>query len=265
MKKPESQVCKDVVCSQVDIGQKQGCGTSNVEDEVSFPEDNIEIERMEWVEDNTMGANLWEKIKMAFSWNDNLLAAASRDRTASVWNVPKGKHLYDVERKNMGIQWIGFSADDSLFLTSSHSTSEAWNANDGTMVGSIESIARAAGYLEDRTLLAIGDDADNTLIKWNSIDATSEVLWPGMIGYPVAISRDEQLLAVYVRDLFIDDEWKEIYRVEVWDLPSKTKLTSIDGVLAEGYTFTPANDALLITLYRGGLRREAVQVRMTLS
>ncbi len=196
-----------------------------------------------------------EIFAMAFSWNDNLLAAASRDRTASVWNVPKGKHLYDVERKNMGIQWIGFSADDSLFLTSSHSTSEAWNANDGTMVGSIESIARAAGYLEDRTLLAIGDDADNTLIKWNSIDATSEVLWPGMIGYPVAISRDEQLLAVYVRDLFIDDEWKEIYRVEVWDLPSKTKLTSIDGVLAEGYTFTPANDALLITLYRGGLRR----------
>ena len=70
MKKPESQVSKDVVCSQGDIGQKQGCGTSNLEDEVSFPEDNIEMDRMEWIEDNTMGANLWEKIKMAFSWND---------------------------------------------------------------------------------------------------------------------------------------------------------------------------------------------------
>ena len=69
-KKPESQVCKDVVCSQGDIGQKQGCGTSNLEDLVSFPEDNIEMDRMEWIEDNTTGANLWEKIKMAFSWND---------------------------------------------------------------------------------------------------------------------------------------------------------------------------------------------------
>ncbi|MFN3150199.1 SHD1 domain-containing protein [Bremerella sp.] len=196
-----------------------------------------------------------EIFAMAFSWNDDLLAAAGRDRTASIWSVPKGKHLYDVERKNMGIHWIGFSADDSLLLTSSHSTSEAWNASDGTMVGSIESVARAAGYLEDRTLIAIGDDADNTLIKWNSIDATSELLWPGLIGYPVAISRDGQLLAIYVRDLFIDNEWKEIYRVEVWDLPSKTKLTSVDGILDEGYAFTPANDALLITLYRGGLRR----------
>ncbi|WP_158261428.1 MULTISPECIES: SHD1 domain-containing protein [Pirellulaceae] len=192
---------------------------------------------------------------MAFSWKDDRLAVASRDRTASVWSVPDGKHLYHVERKNMGIQWVGFSADDSLLLTSSNSTSEAWNASDGTMVGSIESIARAADYLEDRSLVGIGDDADNTLIKWNSIDATSEVLWPGMIGYPVAISQDGQLLAIYVRDLYIDDEWKEIYRVEVWNLTTKTKLTSVDGILDEGYVFTPEKDALLIALYRGGLRR----------
>jgi len=192
---------------------------------------------------------------MAFSWNDDRLVAASRDRSASVWRVPTGKHLYDVEQKNMGIQWVGFSADDSLLLTSSNSNTEAWNASDGTKIGSVESIARAAGYLEDRTLIAIGDDADNTLIKWNSIDATSEVLWPGMIGHPVAISRDGQLLATFVRDLFIDNDWKEIYRVEVWDLPSKTKLTSVDGILDEGYAFTPENDALLISLYRGGLRR----------
>lgn len=192
---------------------------------------------------------------MAFSWKGDRLAAASNDRTATIWNAAEGEKLYDIEKKNMGIQWIGFSADDSLVITSSNASATAFDASDGSLIGEIESIDRPGGYLNDRSLIAVGDDENNTLIKWDSTNATSEIVWPGMVGYPVAVSPDGSLVATYVRNLFVDNERKDVYRVEIWDLSTKTKLTSVDGILVEEFDFTPEKDALLITMYRGGLRK----------
>ena len=66
----QSHVCMDLHCSKVDIEQK---GSQSSHHRVSFAENNIEINpstREEAVDENRTHTNLWNKIKMAFSWND---------------------------------------------------------------------------------------------------------------------------------------------------------------------------------------------------
>ena len=66
----QSHVCTDLHYSKVDIEQK---GIPSYHHRVSFAENNIEINpstREEAVDENRTHTNLWNKIKMAFSWND---------------------------------------------------------------------------------------------------------------------------------------------------------------------------------------------------
>lgn len=193
--------------------------------------------------------------QLVFSWKGDKLGAASEDRAAVVWSVPDGKLLYEVERRHFGIRWLGFTANDSLFLTSSHSTTQAWNATDGSLVGNVESLATVAGVLADRSLVASSNDVDNTLIKWNSADVSSEELWPRMMGVPLAVSRDGKFLVTYTQEMFIENERVAIHRLEVWDLPEKKKLASKDRYTGKHYHFSPSEDALLIVDFQGGFSR----------
>ena len=66
----QSHFCTDLHCSKMDKEQK---GSQSSHHRVSFAENNIEINpstREEAVDENRTHTNLWNKIKMAFSWND---------------------------------------------------------------------------------------------------------------------------------------------------------------------------------------------------
>ncbi len=198
---------------------------------------------------------------LAFSWKDDRLAAASRGRTASVWSIPEGKRQFDFAERSVGINWLGFSANDEILITSSGTSTQTRSTNDGTLIGDIESISHVGGVLSDGSLIAIGDDLQNTLIKYKTKNGTAETLWPGMTGHPMAITPDGQLIANFFRDLYIDNQRKEIYRVEIWDLPSRTKLATVDQNIAEKFVFTPSKDALIIVRHHGGLQRVEIPRR----
>jgi len=194
-------------------------------------------------------------VAMAYSWKDDRLVAAGQDWTASVWTVPDGKHLYDIEQKNNGIRWVGFSADDSILIATSYVQTNAFEAADGDKIGGIEAFSHAAGFLEDGTLLAIASDEENTLVRWNSIEATAQPLWRNMAGEPLAVSSDGQLLATRVRNLYVANQRKSMYRIEIWDLPTKTRVMALDGFPAGNFFFTPDKEHLLVTNPNGGLRK----------
>lgn len=207
---------------------------------------------------------VWEKLEcLTYSWADDRLAASSADAACLAWSLPDGKLLYEQKERRGGARWFGFNSDDSMLIAQYYSSASAFSATDGSFIGAIESIENVGGVLDDRSLVVVGREADNHLMKWNSVDATVEELWPRMKGIPVAVSSDGSRLAKYIREEFVDNSRKEVYRVEVWDLPTKTKLAAVDGLFANKYVFTPNLDALLIVLSRGGIERLGLPAKGT--
>lgn len=196
-----------------------------------------------------------EIVDLVFSWSDDKVAAANVDRSGAVWTVGNGKVAYEFEQQNMIIKSLGFDADDSRVLAFSNGSTVAWNAENGNKFGRIESLNYVAGNLEDRSLIALAGDLENTLIKWDSTGSASQQLWSRVIGMPVAVSPDGKLLAMFIRRSFVDDEIEEVNRVEVWNLPEKKRIASLDGIFVRDCTFTPNQDALVITKFYGGLQR----------
>ncbi|WP_165698839.1 SHD1 domain-containing protein [Bremerella volcania] len=198
----------------------------------------------------------WDKVdQLAYSWSDDRLAAALHKRTIVTWSLPDSTLLFEKPQPKGASMWLGFNADDSLLISNDYVSAAVSNANDGTYIGEVESIMTIGGMLSDRSLVVAGRESDNILMKWDSVDLTSKELWPRMIGIPLAVSPDGRLLAKYIRETFIDGNRKEIYRVEVCDLSTKQVLASVEGLFGKKYVFTPEQDALLIILERGGLRR----------
>ncbi|MBI1248003.1 protein kinase [bacterium] len=200
-----------------------------------------------------------EKIeRMAFSWNDDKLAAWGRNSVATIWRVPSGERIAALDLKNKArMSWLGFSADDSLLVitTDGHPGTQAFNAEDGQYVGGIEGLMAVCGALSDRSLVGMSGDLNNEMIKWNWDEFKAHALWPGLKGWPAAISPDGKLLAVFVRSAVSNDKEQEVNRFEVWDIDLQKKLASIDGILSHRCTFAPNQDALMIVNSKGGLTR----------
>ncbi|KAG8918648.1 hypothetical protein FRC00_012222, partial [Tulasnella sp. 408] len=52
--------------------------------------------------------------RLAFSNDGKLLASASSDTTATVWDVAAGTLIARIQGHSDGVTWVAFSADNSL-------------------------------------------------------------------------------------------------------------------------------------------------------
>ncbi|KIO19338.1 hypothetical protein M407DRAFT_41233, partial [Tulasnella calospora MUT 4182] len=69
---------------------------------------------------------------IAFSNDGRLLASASSDRTATVWDVAAGTPIARIQGHPDGVTWVAFSADDSSLATASlDSTLRTWGVVSG--------------------------------------------------------------------------------------------------------------------------------------
>lgn len=65
---------------------------------------------------------------------------------------------------------------------------------------------------------------------------------------PLALSPSARFLALAVTD---DETREECLRVEIWDVPAKTRLSRIDGVLANSFAFSPDEKTLAVGTAQG--------------
>ncbi|PHS11625.1 MAG: hypothetical protein COA78_09310 [Blastopirellula sp.] len=208
---------------------------------------------------------------LAFSWNSNKLVAAISGRNAkiSAWNVSDGKQLFEINYQ-VGIRgWVCFSRDDTQVITSIQNASamsgwgaQAWSAEDGTRMDGIESMKIIAGFLDDKSMIGVPNNGENTLLKWDSTDGEFKELWPRMQGIPVAVSSDGKYLVTFVRNQIVQNKWKDVNRILVWDLNTKQQVLSQDDLLAEEFHWVKALNELVILSNDGSVKRLSLEPKV---
>ncbi|KAA8494293.1 F-box-like/WD repeat-containing protein TBL1XR1 [Porphyridium purpureum] len=124
----------------------------------------------------TLGLHTKEVCSIAWSPNsaDHLLASASFDKTAIVWNVQTRSLVHTLTHKT-AVLWVGFNPDGQLIATS---TSDrwvfVWSVKDGVLVKAF----RAAGDVHDVSWNETGDRlaaclADQTSVVFDALPASS--------------------------------------------------------------------------------------------
>jgi WD40 repeat protein len=111
--------------------------------------------------------NIWSS---TFSHNSKLVATASRDSSAILWDIQTGKKIVEIKHDGI-ICSIIFSPDDKYILTSSFdNTAKVWSCISGKLIKSLEGHSenvRSAFYSPNGKLIATSSD-DNTTKVWES-------------------------------------------------------------------------------------------------
>lgn len=192
--------------------------------------------------------------KLAFSWNEQQLAALGAFSTTLLWEISSGKEVHRFEHRQVMGAWIGFSPDDQRLFISDPRRTQAWDVKTGISLGGIESLNEVVGYVPDGKLLATNNDLDRSLIRWDNQSESYDKLWEQTSGTLVAVSPDGRRCATHLRYAFIDNQQKEINRLQVWDIATQKLLLSEDGFLQPRWEFSPDGEVIFGTSMTRGLQ-----------
>ncbi|ESA36472.1 wd-40 repeat protein [Leptolyngbya sp. Heron Island J] len=139
-----------------------------------------------------------------FSPNGTLIATASVDGTAKIWNR-FGKEVYALEGHDGRINGLDFNATGTMLATASNdNTVKLWNLNSPAqrILSGHSSTIFSVNFSSDNTLLATASTDDRVLV-WDAMtpyDTSPQVLQAGNDVYNVAISPNSQYLAGALED-----------------------------------------------------------------
>lgn len=193
-------------------------------------------------------------IGMVFSADSERLAATHEEGDACVWNVESGEkqfNFYGCESWR-GFSKLAFTPDDEMIL-SIQAQSPVWahDANDGTDVGKIEAFEWVAGFMSDGSMLGVGEDIDNDLVR-RQPDGTTHVAWPRFPGGPIGMSHDARFIATYFPYGIRDKERDMTFgRVEVWESKSKSLVFADEGLRFPRLAFSPDGTTLILQDAKG--------------
>jgi WD40 repeat protein len=187
---------------------------------------------------------------VAFSPDSTLLATASNDTTARLWDPASGKQLRALTGHTTYVWGAAFSPDSAfLATTSGDETARLWDPATGTCLRTLAghtSHVYGVAFNPSGALLATA--GDETARLWDVITGTCLRTLVGHTKtvYGVAFSPDGALLATASYD----------GTVRLWDPATGTCLRNIightSGVL--GVAFSPDGAVLAITSYDGTVR-----------
>ena len=181
---------------------------------------------------------------VAFSPDGRLLATASEERTARVWDPASGRHLRTLTGHDGGVRGVAFSPDGQLLATASRDgTARVWDSAAGrhlrTLTGHTGTVWGVA-FSPDGRLLATAS-ADRTARIWDpatgkhlrTLTGHTDRIWG------VAFSPDGQLLATVSAD----------ETARVWDPATGNCLRTLTGHTGrvQGVAFSPDGQLLATT------------------
>ncbi|PQO25274.1 hypothetical protein C5Y96_25560 [Blastopirellula marina] len=186
---------------------------------------------------------------LVFSNDATRLAATNKDAAACVWELESGKKAFDFLgcSSSRGFGKLAFTPDDEMLLAiQAQASVQAYDAKQGTDLGMMETFEWVAGFLPDGSLLGVGKEIDNDLVR-RQPDGTTQVVWPRFSGGPIAISKNGRFLATFYpsavadenRDLFFD-------RLEIWDTSAKKLVYAEEGLRDPRLAFSPDGTKLIV-------------------
>ena len=161
---------------------------------------------------------------VAFSPDGSLIATASNDNTARIWEAATGIHRITLRGHSNLVGAVAFSPDGSLIATASDDrTARTWDTATGThrtTFNGHEDWARSVVFSPDGTLLATASK-DGTARTWDTATGTQRATFRRNDQWVrrVVFSPDGTLLATASRD----------ETARIWDTATGTRRTTLDG------------------------------------
>jgi WD40 repeat protein len=178
---------------------------------------------------------------LAFSPDGRLLATASRDQTARLWDAAAGNTVRTLTGHTDGVTRVAFSPDGSVLATAScDRTIRLWDAASGNTVRILTGHAdwvRGVAFSPDGNVLATASD-DQTARLWDAASGKTIRTFTGHTGwlFGLAFSPDGRLLATASRD----------QTARLWDAGTGKTIRTLtghsDGV--HGVAFSPDGSML---------------------
>ncbi|WP_158264871.1 SHD1 domain-containing protein [Blastopirellula marina] len=190
---------------------------------------------------------------LAFSSDAKRLAASDKDGAACVWELESGKKMFDFfgRSSSRGFGKLAFTPDDTLLLAIRGHGVGVYDAKRGSDLGRMETFGWVAGFLPDGSLLGVGNEADNDLVR-RQPDGTAQVVWPHFPGGPIAISNNSRFVATFFPHAVQDGKRNFFFaRVEVWDAGTKTLVFAEEGLSDPKIAFSPDSTKLIVRDSKG--------------
>jgi len=177
---------------------------------------------------------------VAFSPDGHLLATASADQAARLWDVASGAPVRTLTGHTGAVLGVAFSPDGTLLATASHdNTAQLWDVASGAPVRTLRGHTGAVlgvAFSPDGTLLATAS-RDKTTRLWDAAaDAPVRILRILLRGHTgavlgVAFSPDGHLLAT------VGEDWT----ARLWDVASGAPVRTLTGHTGAvlGVAFSP--------------------------
>jgi WD40 repeat protein len=136
--------------------------------------------------------------QVAFSPDGRMLATASRDGTAKLWDALTGK-LGSTLKHQSGVIRLAFSEDGKRLATGSRdNTAKLWIVATGELVATLEhkGTVLSIAFSPDGKLIATGAENDHTVKLWDAMTGRLITTYDGArFPYPLAFSPDGRTLA----------------------------------------------------------------------
>jgi WD40 repeat protein len=180
-------------------------------------------------------------VGVAFSPDGALLATASDDRTARLWDVATGRTARTLTGHTGYLYGVAFSPDGALLATTSHDrTARLWDVATGQTTRTLTGHFHGAAFSPDGTLLATAGE-DRMLRLWDVATGQTTRTLTGHTNmvYRVAFSPDGALLASTSND----------GTVRLWDVATGQTTRTLTGHtgFVWGLAFNPDSTLLATT------------------